>query len=140
MQGHRSRRRMGGCSDGLSGARDAGATRLFGSRSGCSSVLDSVRAAKHIPDAHAGSRFVIRGHSQGGHATLSAGAVANSYAPELQIVGMVAASPPTRLADILAGMDATPKGPAQFVPGGKLERILPRSAIDHRRQVNRGAD
>jgi alpha-beta hydrolase superfamily lysophospholipase len=35
-------------------------------------VLDSVRAARDLPDAGASNRFVVWGHSQGGHASLYA--------------------------------------------------------------------
>src|SRR5690606_24736699 len=34
-------------------------------------VIDIVRAAGHLPDAHAGSRWISIGHSQGGHGALS---------------------------------------------------------------------
>lgn len=53
-------------------------------------VLDAVRAARNAPEAHAGQRFAVWGHSQGGHATLFAGLLAQSYAPELQLVGVAA--------------------------------------------------
>ena len=38
------------------------------------SVLDSVRAARNLSNAHATNRFIVWGHSQGGHAALFAGA------------------------------------------------------------------
>jgi alpha-beta hydrolase superfamily lysophospholipase len=61
-------------------------------------VLDSVRAARAIPDARAGTRFALWGHSQGGHAVLAAAQRHGAYAPELQLAGVVAVSPPTDLA------------------------------------------
>jgi alpha-beta hydrolase superfamily lysophospholipase len=61
-------------------------------------VLDSVRAARNIPDAGSGRRFAVWGHSQGGQAVLFAGILAGSYAPELQLVGVAAAAPATKLA------------------------------------------
>lgn len=61
------------------------------------SVLDAVRAARSIPGAAAGSRFAVWGESQGGHAALWTGQVARTYAPELQLVGVAAAAPPTDL-------------------------------------------
>jgi acetyl esterase/lipase len=60
-------------------------------------VLDSVRAARHIPDAAAGARFVVWGHSQGGQAALFTGLLARQYAPDLQLLGVAAAAPATEL-------------------------------------------
>ncbi|MBC5824750.1 MAG: lipase [Candidatus Eremiobacteraeota bacterium] len=60
-------------------------------------VLDSVRAARHIAAARASARFIPWGYSQGGHASLFAGQLASSYAPELKLVGIGAGAPPTDL-------------------------------------------
>jgi alpha-beta hydrolase superfamily lysophospholipase len=64
------------------------------------SVLDSVRAARSLPDAGAGDRFAVWGHSQGGHAALFTGEEAAAYAPELQLVGVAAAAPATYLGEL----------------------------------------
>jgi pimeloyl-ACP methyl ester carboxylesterase len=61
------------------------------------SVLDSIRAVQSVPEAHAGDRAAVIGFSQGGHAALWAAELAAAYAPELDIVGSVAASPPSDL-------------------------------------------
>ena len=53
------------------------------------SVLDSVRAAANLPKTGAGPRFVVWGHSQGGHAALFAGQLAKSYAPDLALVAEI---------------------------------------------------
>lgn len=66
-------------------------------------MLDSVRAARALSEAKAGNRFAFWGHSQGGHAVLWASAAATT-APDLQLVGTVAASPPTLLADNVRAM------------------------------------
>lgn len=58
-------------------------------------VLDAVRAARSIPRAGAGRRFVVWGESQGGHAALWTGQRAAAYAPDLTLVGIAAAAPPT---------------------------------------------
>jgi pimeloyl-ACP methyl ester carboxylesterase len=62
------------------------------------SVLDSILAAQALPDAHAGTRAVVIGHSQGGHAAMWTAELAPSYAPGLTLLGAFAASPPTDLA------------------------------------------
>ncbi|MDZ7577704.1 MAG: alpha/beta fold hydrolase [Candidatus Nanopelagicales bacterium] len=57
-------------------------------------VLDSLRAAIYLePEAVDPSNLAIYGHSQGGHAALSAASLAPSYAPELQVRGVVGAAP-----------------------------------------------
>jgi len=61
------------------------------------SVLDSIRAAQALPEAHAGAEAVVIGHSQGGHAALWSAELAPSYASGLSLLGAVAASPPTDL-------------------------------------------
>jgi acetyl esterase/lipase len=65
------------------------------------SVLDALRAARALPDAHAGSRFTVWGHSQGGQAALFTGLMAKSYAPELRLEGVAAAAPATDLLALL---------------------------------------
>ena len=65
------------------------------------SVLDAVRAAGQVPGAAAGKRFAVWGESQGGHAAIWTGQRAQSYAPELDLVGVAAAAPATYLIDNL---------------------------------------
>lgn len=67
------------------------------------SVLDSVRAARAIAEAGASSRFAVWGESQGGHAALWTGQLAKQYAPDLTLLGVAAAAPPTDLIDNLTG-------------------------------------
>jgi len=58
------------------------------------SVLDSLRAAVYLaPDRIDASRMAVYGHSQGGHASLSAASLAPEYAPELQLRGAVVSAP-----------------------------------------------
>jgi pimeloyl-ACP methyl ester carboxylesterase len=64
-------------------------------------VLDSVRAARAIPEAAAGAQFAVWGHSQGGQAALFTGLEAGRYAPELRLVGVATAAPATDLAQLM---------------------------------------
>ncbi len=73
-------------------------------------VLDSVRAASAVAAAAAGQRFAVWGHSQGGHAALFSAQRARAYAPELQLQGVVAVSPPTDLAANMQHADPTVRG------------------------------
>ncbi len=67
------------------------------------SVLDAVRAARAIPEAGSSNRFATWGESQGGHASLWAGQLARSYAPDLNLIAVAAAAPPTDLIENLTG-------------------------------------
>ncbi|HVV66510.1 MAG TPA: alpha/beta fold hydrolase [Candidatus Saccharimonadales bacterium] len=64
-------------------------------------VLNSVRALQYIPSAHAGATFAVFGHSQGGHSALFTAAEASTYAPDLHLVGTVAAAPAAELVALL---------------------------------------
>ena len=74
------------------------------------SVLDSVRAARNLSGAQATNRFVVWGHSQGGHASLFSGELAASYAPELKLLGVAAAAPATNLVDLFKAQKGTIAG------------------------------
>ena len=60
-------------------------------------VLDAVRAAQSLAGAGAGRRFAVWGESQGGHAALWTAQIQPTYAPDLELVGAVAAAPTTDL-------------------------------------------
>jgi alpha-beta hydrolase superfamily lysophospholipase len=60
-------------------------------------VLDIVRAARDLPGADLSDRFVVFGHSQGGHAAEVAGELAATWVPELHHLGTIAAAPATEL-------------------------------------------
>lgn len=65
------------------------------------SVLDAARAAARIGETGANGRVVAFGHSQGGHAVLFAGHLAAEYAPELDLLGVVASAPAAELSTLL---------------------------------------
>jgi pimeloyl-ACP methyl ester carboxylesterase len=64
-------------------------------------VIDSVRVAAGLPGAGGGKKFVVWGHSQGGHAALFTGIIAKAYAPELELLGVAAAAPATDLVTLM---------------------------------------
>lgn len=63
-------------------------------------VLDAARAARAIPEAQAGTRLLLWGHSQGGQAALAAADLAPDYAPELHLAGAAVAAPAADLASL----------------------------------------
>jgi acetyl esterase/lipase len=62
------------------------------------STLDIVRAARQL-DPRVGKRFVITGHSQGGHAALWAASLARRWTPDLTLRGTVAFAPASHLGE-----------------------------------------
>jgi pimeloyl-ACP methyl ester carboxylesterase len=71
-------------------------------------VLDIIRAAKQLPNAALSNRFVSWGHSQGGHASLFAGELAKTWAPELKLMGVVAGAPPSQLTAVGDAVSTSP--------------------------------
>jgi pimeloyl-ACP methyl ester carboxylesterase len=59
-------------------------------------VIDIVRAARLL-NSGVGRRWIIAGHSQGGHAALFAAALGPSWAPELSLRGVAAFAPASHL-------------------------------------------
>jgi alpha-beta hydrolase superfamily lysophospholipase len=64
-------------------------------------VVNSVRAARNMPEAAAGSEWIVWGHSQGGHSALWTGHLARELAPELTLKAVAAAAPAAELQDII---------------------------------------
>ncbi|MEP6953416.1 MAG: alpha/beta fold hydrolase [Solirubrobacteraceae bacterium] len=62
------------------------------------STLDIVRAARQL-DPRIGSRLILAGHSQGGHAALWAASLAKGYTPDLRLKGTIAFAPASHIAD-----------------------------------------
>lgn len=65
------------------------------------SALDSVRAAKHMPELTLGDQAVVWGHSQGGHAALWTGIAGQAYAPDVKIAGVAAIAPASNMVEIM---------------------------------------
>ncbi|MBV9424322.1 MAG: DUF308 domain-containing protein [Solirubrobacterales bacterium] len=74
------------------------------------SVLDSVRAARQMPQLSLEHRTVIWGHSQGGHAALWAGILAPTYAPDADVAGVVALAPASDLRALVNEVKDTLEG------------------------------
>lgn len=79
------------------GMVDGQLQRYLSGPSEAHSMIDAVRAARNIPAAHAGVRWVAFGHSQGGHAALFTNQLAHDYAPELDLLGTVVGAPASEL-------------------------------------------
>ncbi|MGW4715435.1 lipase family protein [Nocardia sp. NPDC004260] len=71
------------------------------SRTEATATVDLVRAARHV-DAALAPRWAVTGVSQGGHAALNTGGIADIYAPELEFRGTAALAPPSNIEEVLA--------------------------------------
>lgn len=71
-------------------------------------TIDIVRAARGLADVRASSRYIIWGHSQGGHAAMFAGHIAADWAPELELAGVVAGAPPSQMLLLNAALQRSP--------------------------------
>lgn len=101
-------------------------------------VLDAVRAARNLPDLHAGSDVLLWGHSQGGQAALFAAQMAKQYAPELAVNAVAVAAPAAELGPLMVGhmndisgvtigayaFDAYQRAYASTTPGLALDSVL----------------
>lgn len=87
------------------------ATYLVGADEG-RATLDAVRAARQVDSGRDAGPLLLWGHSQGGHATLWAGQLAASYAPELDLEGVAALSAANDPATLAA--HTTRSGPTGF--------------------------
>ena len=106
-------------------------------------TLDSVRAARQMSELTLDKRMVVWGYSQGGHAALWAGIVGQRYAPDLEILGVVAIAPAANIKNILAMNVEMDKrfGPylalsySRFYPDITFEQALRPEALDAARQI-----
>jgi hypothetical protein len=74
------------------------------------SVLDAVQAARQLPGSGAGDDVLVYGASQGGHAALWAAQLASTWAPDLRVLGVVAAAPFSEVDLLLPAASLLPGG------------------------------
>ena len=106
-------------------------------------TLDSVRAARQMSELTLDKRMVVWGYSQGGHAALWTGIVGPRYAPDLEILGIVAIAPAANIKNILAMNGAVDKrfgaylalSYSRFYPDITFEQALRPEALDAARQI-----
>ncbi|MGW4929864.1 lipase family protein [Agromyces sp. NPDC004153] len=76
---------------------------LIGASSGYA-ALDARRAAAELDAADLGEQTVVWGHSQGGGAALWTGAIADSYAPDVELAGVAALAPASNLQGLMRNL------------------------------------
>lgn len=108
-------------------------------------VVNAVRAARNIPEAEAGDRYVTFGHSQGGHSSIWTGHLGPEYAPELTLLGVSAAAPALNLAEIASaqwdtvvgwviGSDLLESWPTYY-PDLPVDSILTKQGADANQRI-----
>jgi putative ABC transport system permease protein len=109
------------------------------------SVLDIALAATTIDGLRLAPATTIWGHSQGGHAALWAASQAPTYAPSLEIRGVVAGAPPSQLRTLVDGLERTPdrgyasliaKGLQSVNPSLQLTNVLSARGIELTKQLD----
>ncbi|RZN13424.1 hypothetical protein CWO90_45050 [Bradyrhizobium sp. Leo121] len=106
-------------------------------------ALDSVRAARQMPELTLDPRTVVWGYSQGGHAALWTGIIGPRYAPEIEIAGVAAIAPGTNLLNIFAMNQGVDKrlGPyvalsySRFYPDISFEQAVRPEALAAAREI-----
>lgn len=66
------------------------------------SILDSIRMAKKFYPINPKNESVVVGHSQGGQASLFAGELNNTYAPDVKLKGVVGLAPAGELRELIS--------------------------------------
>jgi hypothetical protein len=84
-------------------------------------TIDIVRAARHIPAAHASTNYVVWGHSEGGQTAMFTLHIGSSYAPELHMKGVVAGAPPSQFGVIYTFLKTSPYRYYLFMVAGAYE-------------------
>ncbi|MDR1034215.1 MAG: lipase family protein [Bifidobacteriaceae bacterium] len=74
------------------------------------SMLDAVRAAKEMSELSLSGKTVVWGHSQGGGTAIWTGIEAATYAPDVDLVGVVGEAPATDSIGLLGSLDVIGEG------------------------------
>jgi pimeloyl-ACP methyl ester carboxylesterase len=108
-------------------------------------VLDIVKAAQQIPATGANDKTLVWGQSQGGQAALFAGEIQPTYAPELDLLGVVSGAPVTDASTMFPAAATIPEtlgfavmglmGVEAAFPQAKISDVLTPAALDKTKLV-----
>jgi predicted esterase len=104
-------------------------------------TIDMVRAARQLAP-QLSTRWIVMGHSQGGHTVLFTSVTASAWAPELQLLGGVAEAPGAFISPFIASLSKGDKPTPAFAfgalfmqaaaavdPSVKLDQVLTPAAL-----------
>ena len=97
-------------------------------------TIDIVRAAGHLAAAHTSKNYVVWGHSEGGQTAMFGLDIGNSYAPDLDLKGVVAGAPPSQFQDIYTFLKTSPFRYYLFMAGAGFNAAYGNAAA-HLNQV-----
>jgi hypothetical protein len=81
-------------------------------------TLDIVKAALQLPAADASANYVVWGWSEGGQTAMFASQIAASYAPTLNLEGVLAMAPPSQNSTLIEYAETTSNWPLAFLAVG----------------------
>ena len=91
-------------------------------------TVDIVRAARQLPAAHAGKRYVVWGHSEGGQTAMFSLHIGATYAPGLSLLGVVAGAPPSQFSLIYTFLKTSPYRYYLLMASGGLNKAYGNTA------------
>jgi hypothetical protein len=109
-------------------------------------VLDIARAAHQLPETDASTKTFVWGQSQGGQAALFAGEIAPTYAPDLDLLGVISGAPVTDATAMFPAAATIPStlgfavmgmvGMAAAYPDAKVADVLTPGALEQLKVVD----
>ena len=97
-------------------------------RAAAHDAIDIVRAARALPGVSLSGAYVVWGHSQGGHTAMHALMLGPTYAPDLDLVGVVAGAPPSQFEFIYRYLKDSPFKHYLLMAAGGLHAAYGREA------------
>jgi hypothetical protein len=93
-------------------------------------TLDIVKAVQGSSTFNASLNYVVWGHSEGGQTAMFALNIASSYAPSLQLKGVLALAPPSNFPTLLPSVEATSNWPFLFLAVGGYQSAYGKSVAN----------
>jgi pimeloyl-ACP methyl ester carboxylesterase len=93
-------------------------------------ALDIVKAVQGSTTFNASSSYAVWGHSEGGQTAMFALNIASTYAPGLDLVGVLALAPPSNFPTLLPAIEATASWPFLFLAVGGYQAAYGKTAAN----------
>lgn len=97
-------------------------------QSAARNTLDIVKAVQHSSTFHAGPNYVVWGHSEGGQTAMYSLEIAASYAPSLELKGVLALAPPSNFGVLLPAVEQTSNWPFLVLAAGGMQTAYGKKA------------